>query len=691
MNLKPIQKQVIEANETIFLIGPAGTGKTTTLQHRLLHLLRNGEPAYTILVLIAEATHESKWLNTIHNSGLGPYANLKITTYNQMALEMVQLFWPLVARPAGFISPYRPPTILGYDLAQILMWRIVSKMIEAGTFATLRSRPQEIVTQLLDILNGAALNRMTPEQAIERQKLTWAGEPEQIRHLDDAYLAITSFRKFCLENSLLDLSLVISVFDRQLVEHPEFHRYFKERYRHLLVDNIEEGTAAAQNFVQKLMGSTVSAAIAYDEGGGYKRFMAADPNAAIKFRKLSRHVFEFHQSFVASEPLQHLANLVENQLMVGRKLPTAQAEKAILGIVNGRYRREMVTNLTPILHELIHKKGYHPSDIAIITPYLDGALRYTLIQSLREANLPNHLTRRRSSPRDEPRVRAWLTWLALAHPDWGIKPSPYDIAEALTLSIHGMDPVRAALTTQALYDKEIPRLLPTETAPEFIRERIGNTLLTLVDELREWLETHGNVTEFDRFLHALFTYLLSQPRFQPEPDIVGAAVCRWLVDTATRVRQAAPALGFKTPAEIGYIFIESIYQGLVSARPPELGAPPDPEGIMVTTMYNFLLSERVVKIQVWLETAATGWWDLLKRPLSNAFVLAQSWEGNKWTMEDDFKIRNELLVNIIRGLTSRCEEGIILATSDLDRRGLRQEGRLWQALQPVIRHHTQAH
>jgi hypothetical protein len=105
---------------------------------------------------------------------------------------------------------------------------------------------------------------------------------------------------------------------------------------------------------------------------------------------------------------------------------------------------------------------------------------------------------------------------------------------------------------------------------------------------------------------------------------------------------------------------------------------------MISTIYGYLLAGKPVKVQVWLETAATGWWDIPRQPLSNAFVLAQSWRPERpWTMEEDFAIRNQLLSRIIRGLAARCQDGVILASSDLDRRGLRQDGPLWRALQPV--------
>ena len=688
------------APHTSFLLGPAGSGKTTVLNHRLLHLLQQGEPAYNILVLVAEPDHRQPFLDFLHQSGVGPYAELKITTFNRLAQEMVALFWPLLARPAGFAHPHRPPTFLSYDLAQLLMWQIVTPMLQEGAFADLRLRPQQIVSQLLDTLNRAALNALSLEEGIERQIRTWTGEAERPRHLQEAGEAAQRFRQRCLAHGMLDLSLVVQTFDTHFLDHAEFGRYFSERYRHLLVDNVEEQTPAGQNFVRQLLPILQSASLAYDAGGGYKRFLAADPLGANQFRSLSQYAFDFEESFVSPPDLGYLANGVENYLRHTNK-PTAGAERAIVGVVNGRYRREMIANLIPFLHDLIREDGVHPRDIAIITPYLDGALRYMLGQMLREAGLPHALLRRRSSPREEPRIRAWLTWLALAHPDWQVTPAPFDVAEALTLSIDGLDPARAALLTEQLYRHSVNgnrysvigeqysvnggvALADPAALAESVVARVGAEMVALVGELREWLLGQNGRLPLDHALHDLFS-LLSQPHFRPEPDLAGAAVCDWLVRAAVRLRQAAPQLGLDSPAKIGAAFIEGIQQGLVTANPPELGEPPDPDGIMISTIYGYLLAGRPVRVQVWLETAATGWWDIPNQPLSNAFVLAQSRDPDlPWTIEEEYKIRNQLLSRLIRGLTARCRDGIILANSELDRRGLRQDGPLWRALQPWL-------
>ena len=403
--LTPVQLEAASAGGRSYLHGPAGTGKTTALQARLLRLLREGEPAYTILVLVAEPEHRDAYFDTVRDSGPGPYAELNVTNYTRLAQGMVSLFWPLVARQAGFARPYQPPTFLSYDLAQVLMWRVVNPLLAQGAFANLRLRPQQIVSQLLDTLNRAALNALSLDEAVARQSRTWAGDPERRFHLDDAATAARAFRRHCLANSLLDLSLMVEVFDTQLVQHPEFHRYFRERYRHLLVDNLEEQTPAGQNFVTGLMGETQTTAVAADAGGGYKRFLAADPHGAEALRLRFERVFDFTASFVAPPDMALLANQVENFLLHTHQ-PTEGAEARLLGVVGGRYRREMVNNLAPVLHNLVYDQGIAARDIAIVVPYMDGALRYMLTQALDAAGLPYRLLRRRTSPREEPRVRA---------------------------------------------------------------------------------------------------------------------------------------------------------------------------------------------------------------------------------------------------------------------------------------------
>jgi hypothetical protein len=684
LDLTPTQSAVVSAGSSSFLLGPAGTGKSTALYHRLHRLLESGEQAYTILLLVSESGHRARFSSVARDPELGPQSELKIVTYNGIAQEMISLLWPLIARPAGFIDAHKPPTFLGYDLAQMLMWRNVKPAMDGGMFSDLRLRPQQIVSQILDTLNRAALNDLTIDEAETRQLDSWAGEREHLRHLRDASATAREFRKHCLDNNLLDLSLIIEVFNTHLVRHPVLRRYFSERYKHLIVDNIEEQTPVGQNFVENLIEATETAAISYDTEGGYKRFLGADPDRALIIRDLCHHQFEFETSFTAGQPLLHLSNQV-SRFLTHVKNPTEKAPSAIRTTITGRYRRELVEAVVDYLAELL-EEGARANEIAIVTPYLDGSLRYSLSSLMKRANIPYRLVRRRSSPREEPRVRAWITWLALAHPNWDYHPSHFDIAEALTLSISSLDPARAQLVAQNLYDQKEISLLATDQMQETIQQRVGPSRLNLVEDLRIWLSDHGQEKyAIDEFLYRLFHDLLAQPRFQPEPDLAGAAVCDWLTRTAGHLRRSAEPMGLIESDQAGLAFIDAIYQGLVSAGPPDTGDPPDPDGVTISTMYGYLLSGKPVRWQVWLDVGASGWWDIPRQPLSNAFVLSQQWrEDQLWTMADDHTIRNELLSRIVQGLVRRCKDGVILAMSDLDRRGFRQDGPLQRALLPIL-------
>lgn len=685
-DLTTTQKAAIEAPEASFLIGTAGSGKTTALCHRLLYLLREGEPAYTLLVLVAEAEDGDRFRNFLQEHGPAPGPDLTVTTFTFLARQMVHLFWPLVAGPAGFQRPYQPPTYLHYDLAQLLMWRIVRPMLQEGAFAALRMRPQQIVSQILDTVNRAALNRLSLEEARERQIAAWAGDPQDALHLQEADVAARRFRAHCRRNSLLDVSLAVRVFDTQLLQHPEFHRYFGERFRHILVDNVEEQTPAGQHFIASLSTTVQTASIAYDEGGGYKQFLSADPQGARRLQEQCHAIFEFEEQFTAPMALLHLATGLQNYLLSpAERRPTPRAAEAIVDVVEGRYRHEMARKaVSRVALLLVHEK-IAPDEAAIISPGLDGALRFTLQEALRLEGLPYTLLRRRSSPRDEPRIRAWLTLLALAHPDWQVQASAYDVAEALALSVDQLDPARATLLSRALYSEGAGVLLPASELPEDEVRRIGREKVEMVEKLRRWLAAHRDL-DVAHFLKTLYEEVLSLPPFRPDPDATGAAILEWISDLAGRLQRASAQLELGGESGTGQALLNVIKEGLVTPDPPELGEPPQEEGILITTVHGYLLSQRSSRVQVWLDVSNPAWWDIPSQPLSNPFVLAPGRPaGQPWTMADEFHARNERLSKIVWGLALRCHQGIVLARSTLDQRGRRQDAPLWRALQQITR------
>lgn len=701
MEFTPLQTEIIEGEGAVFCLGRAGTGKTTALRSRLEKLIADGNHAFSILYLVSDTKQVSLLTTSVQEQQSDAHGSVTISAYNQFARDMVELFWPIIAHNSGFQSGSKPPVFLPYDMAQLMMWQLTRGMFEDGKFADLRRRPQQIVSQMLDTLNRAALNQLDILGATEKQIATWAGDPQHATNLHDAASAAQLFRQHCYTHNLLDLSLVIDTFQNHVLESPSFLTYFQERFRHLLVDNVEEFSPAAIGFLEKMMETTDSAVIAYDENAGYRTFLGGDPTWARRLGlRVNRQITlteNFHSPTEMETFTQKITGEVYRQSEAIFSVPLDDQpvderpfpNDLIVDVIRTRYRRDMVYLLADRLYDFIREQEVAPSDIAIITPLLDGALRFGLIDAFQKSKVPINIVRRRGSPREEPRVRAWLTLLSLANPSWNITPSKYDVAEALALCIDRLDLVRASMLVNEVFSKQFEDGILIDSAdsipPEKIT-RIGEPEVALYQTLRVWMLTKAPRLTTSQFIYQLFTDILSDKGYMGGIAGEGVSrtdieVCNWITSLATRLEQSGIGETLGQEDNLGRLFINTIDQGLVTAHPPNLGVPPDPNGITISTAQAFMLSYQPVKYQVWLETAASAWWDLPRQPLSNAFVLSPQWQADRrWEIQDEFNTRNLGLHRLINGLTSRTSHGIILATSDLDRRGVRQEGALWKAL-----------
>jgi hypothetical protein len=675
-----------DQGRSLFVHGFAGTGKTAALQRRLLSLLAAGSSSYTILTILPQPDAAQGFRDALVRGGLGPYSDLHVVTFTGLARELVALFWPLIADPAGFTAPHVPPTFLSYELAQVLMQRVIEPLRAQGAFEGLRLRPQQLLSQLLDNLNRAALNQLSLAQMEERLVSTWSGDPERILYFHQAADAARRFRQRCLESNSLDVSLVIDVFQHHLIGHPVFRDYFTERYRHLLVDNLEEMPPAGISFLRYLLPGRESAVLAYDDLGGYRRFLAADPDGAWSLREVCDQVLHLKENLVAAPAMVALGDVVHQRMTEGYAGVEPEAVRAVYRVIQPRYRREMIKQVVEEIGKL------ESGTVAMVLPYLDQAASYAISNELAAAGLSHRILRRRGNPRDEPLVRAWLTLATLAHPHWRRFPTEYDVAEGLMLAVSGLDWPRAMLAAQSLYDRDGPALRPTESLNATRAARLGTSIVADLAYLTRWLADWSAARPLDHFFRELFNDLWSRVRRADDRDRMAereAAVCNWLADKARRFRQAAPAMGLPERTEQAKAFVASIFEGLVTGDP----LPERPDGatehehppVLIGTIYAYLLAGPVVDYQVWLDGASTGWWDIPRQPLSNAFVLNPSWPADRlWTEADSFAMRNELLARIVHGLSMRCRRGVLLASSDLDERGERQDGPLWRALMPVI-------
>jgi len=698
-----------------FLTGPPGTGKTTLAVERLRWLIQRGMPATTILVLVPQRTLAVPYYDALHDPNLGPVGPVDIITLDGLARRVVELFWPLIGDKAGFAHPTHPPVFLTVETAQYFLDGIVGPLTDQhGYFDAVTIERNRLLSQLLDNLNKAALIGVPLSEIPERLKGAWMGESARLRIYEQAGECVKRFRHYCLDNNLLDFSLQIETFLHYLWPQPAVRAYLFERYRHLIVDNVEEDTPVVHDMLADWISQCDSALIGYDQGGGYRIFLGADPTSAARLAAICNQTVELTQSYVAPLDMLHFGYQVGLSLHQAPD-PIAGNFRQVLKFQLSRFHPQMLDWAAEEVRQLI-ETGIPPGEIMVLAPFISDALRFSLLEKLSARGISAHSHRPSRALRDEPATRCLLTLAKLAHPAWDLPLPSFDVTLALTQAIDGLDLVRSRLLTDVVYR---PQALSFELGSfaqiqdEETRSRIGYLYGERYDQLRAWLERYQtqdseNHTHLDHFLSRLFSEILSQPGFgfhisghSLANPLEAGRVTSDLIESARKFREAleqVPGNNWRTeetpsPEEdtsegstIDARFVPMLERGLVAATYVQSWRLAEENAVLIAPAYTYLMTNRAVDYQFWLDAGSNGWWERIYQPLTHPYVLRREWEpGRPWTDEDEFRIRQESLYRLVVGLVRRCRRGIYLGASELGEQGYEQRGPLIQAVQSALK------
>lgn len=703
--MKPLtdyQVEVIELplDKKIFLEGPAGTGKTSAAVERLLHLMVRGVPGEAILVLVPQRTLAGLYFEAIQHSGVITGGAVNIVTLGGLARRMVELFWPLVADQAGFKKINSNPTFLTMESAQYFMAHLVSPLLDEGFFDSVNLEPNRLYSQILDNLNKSAFVGFPHTQIGERLKAAWSGEPGQKNVYDDTQTCANKFRNFCLDNNLLDFSLQIEVFIKYLWQVPIFKNYLFRIYRHIIVDNLEEDTPITHDILEQWIEKFESAMLLYDWGGGYRRFLGADPESAYRLNTLCDQKVAFRESFICSSNIESFSIFLADAYQVWpdtnrEKIDQIGVEEIRVGnpreafnITIHQYYPSMIDWAVETTAALINDEGIPPGEIVILAPYMSDSLRFMLNERFNTINLPVSSHRPSRPLRDEPATRCLLTLASLAYPEWGLPPSRRDVINTLLLSIKGMDLIRAHLLAQIVYrdKKDPPALTEFEKINPEMQERITYRYGEKYEQLREWLELNQNSDDdFDIFLNRIFGELLSQPGFGFYEDFDSGRITANLIESVQKFRWVTADALNRENQPVGKEYLVMVQNGVIAAQYIQSWQEISQEAIFISPAYTFLMMNRPVDFQIWLDIGNRGWYERLSQPLTHPYVLSRNWTSDRiWTDEDEVSYGLENLSRLSLGLLRRCRREVFLAMSELGEQGYEHRGPFLQAINRVL-------
>jgi hypothetical protein len=363
----------------------------------------------------------------------------------------------------------------------------------------------------------------------------------------------------------------------------------------------------------------------------------------------------------------------------------------VLSIVSSRFYPEMLEAVAEEIRRLVNEEQIPPSEIVVLAPYLSDALRFSLMNRLEARGVPASSHRPSRSLREEPSSQCLLTLAALAHPGWGIRPAKFDVAYALIQSVEDMDLVRAQILTEIVYRVRDFSLSPFEQIKPDMQERITFLLGSRYTLLKNWIETYRleEPQPLDHFLRRLFGEVLSQPGFGFHRNFDSAKVAASLIESVQKFRWAMePTFEQVNPseqAEIGKEYMAMLNDGVISAQYVSAWNTAPEDAVLLAPAYTFLMSNRPVAVQFWLDVGSSGWYERLFQPLTHPYVLSRHWKlGQVWTDADEVDANNATLARLLTGLLRRCRGRIYLGLTELGESGYEQRGVLIRAFQQVL-------
>jgi superfamily I DNA/RNA helicase len=714
------------ARNRLYLTGPFGSGKTTLAVERITWLLRQERVrGDDILVLTPQRTLARPYYEALRAADVPPGPPVRVTTFAGLARAAVELYWPLLAEGAGFADPRKEPTFLNLETAQYHMEQFVNAAFEQAEFDAIRVEPSRVVSQVLDNLNKAALLGFSIEEAYQRLELAVPQGQQmtaRLNVLQTAKRISRQFRDLCLRDSLVDFSLWIELFENQVLANDWSRTHLFRSQRHLILDNAEEDTHAAQSLVRRWIPHLESALVVVDEDAGYRVFLGANPEGAVGLAEVCDLQLRLTESHLMPRSLGRMAQIVDKAVR-GRQTAQAAAlgETGDLGLkpqatgyANGtqnsredavhaplplvyrthRFYPQMINWAVDEIEHLVRERGVPPGQIAILAPFVSDALRFSLQSRLTARGIPSTTHRPSRALNAEPAARALLTLAALAHPTWQRYPQPSDVTLTFTIAIEDLDPVRATLLGRVGYSvrgQTAGTLAPFSALKSPVQSRITFRVGERYERLRRWIESYQTETTFtplDQFFARIFGELLSQPGFGFHQNVDAARVTNQLVESARNFRWAIEERGSEDPqkraAGIGRVYLALIESGALGALYVP-GWQEDEEVVFIAPAYTFLMRNRPVDVQFWLDIGAGGWWERLYQPLTHPHVLSRQWPlGALWSDFHEYQQRQETLRRLMLGLIHRTRQGIYLGMSDYGESGMEQRGPLLSLLNRVL-------
>lgn len=680
---KSFQPRLV-SDDSIWIVGITGSGKTARLIEQFeawAETPRTWQPQPGCLVFSAIGDNRLTLLDRISTATQARYPFDAATPIGFFQSE-VMLFWPLLMQQLGCQSQL--PLRLRPETEQALATWLWQPDIQSGRLHQTGVNDYFIVRRTLDLLQLAAVSGTPHEQLplILQQGFTdQEGSPELWTCMGEV---LERWWQWCLERGLLTYGILTELYWRYLLPHPTYQQHLKQRYRAVLVDDVDEYPAAARLLFEFFLDQQIPIAFTFNPIGAIRVGLGADPNYLAELAQRCR------VESLPDKPEQNLGTTWGQTVVDCIRDPLLLPELPnLIQVIQTVSKAQLLRQTAETIATAVQSGLVKPQEIAVVSPNLDSITRYTLEEILSSKGIPLISLNAQQPLISSPLVRALLTLLALVYPNLGDLVDRESVAEMLVvLSQEGMDPVRAGLLTDHCFvpHRTAPRLLPITQFPRW--DRLGHQASQAYSNFLQWLDVQRSqqqqhllpnpVVLLDRAVQRFLAggSELSYDKLTILQELMETAQHYWEVEARLQQFERSEQAVTTTVAQ----FIQLLRNGTITADPyPVRPTGKASQAVTLASIYQYRRARRYHRWQFWFD-AGSAFWATGGRTLFGAPLLLQNRSNRVWTVADELAANQEYLEREVLDLLSRATERVYLCHCDLAVNGQEQSG----VLMPLV-------
>jgi len=349
--LNSAQKEaVLTIHGPVLVLAGAGAGKTRTIAHRIVHIVKSGTPAYRILAITFtnKAAREMRErvlaLLSEHTTGSGGAPT--VSTFHALSAQLLRQYGSALDIDRHF-------TI--YDRADSL--RAMKRAVKAAGEDDKRFEPRAVLSAISKAKGNAQTRAMYREAA---GNSWWDGTVAQIwEHYD----------RIVRNDKALDFDDLLLYTWRLLEEHPDVRTQLQERYAYLHVDEYQDTNAVQYKIVRLIAGEQANIFCVGDLDQNVYSWRGATIENILDFEQAFPHAqtVRLEENYRSSGTIVHVSNEIikKNKRRKKKTLVTSNPDGEKLTLSVGWDERNEAEQLVQRTAALL-AKGVPAQEIAVL-------------------------------------------------------------------------------------------------------------------------------------------------------------------------------------------------------------------------------------------------------------------------------------------------------------------------------------